>query len=56
MLVLGKIGLGSALSYIAAQMIGAFLGAVPVWLAYLPHWAATEDKGAKACMRRSRAP
>lgn len=28
-------------------MIGAFLGAVIVWLAYLPHWAATEDKGGK---------
>ena len=27
--------------YIAAQMIGAFLGAVLVWLAYLPHWRET---------------
>lgn len=33
--------------FIAAQMIGAFLGATLVWLAYLPHWAITEDKGAK---------
>jgi glycerol uptake facilitator protein len=33
--------------YIAAQMLGAFLGAVVVWLAYLPHWAATEDRGLK---------
>jgi glycerol uptake facilitator protein len=33
--------------YIAAQMIGAFLGAVLVWLAYLPHWAATADPAAK---------
>lgn len=33
--------------YIAAQMIGAFLGAVIVWLHFLPHWAETEDKGAK---------
>ena len=33
--------------YIAAQMIGAFLGGVLVWLAYLPHWAATTDPGAK---------
>ena len=33
--------------YIAAQMIGAFLGAVLVWLAYLPHWSITEDKAAK---------
>ncbi len=38
---------GSVPSYIAAQMIGAFLGAVVVWLTYLPHWEATEDKGAK---------
>jgi glycerol uptake facilitator protein len=33
--------------YVAAQMIGAFLGATVVWLAYLPHFAATEDRGAK---------
>lgn len=33
--------------FIAAQMIGAILGATLVWLAYLPHWAITEDKGAK---------
>jgi len=33
--------------YIAAQMIGAFLGAVLVWLAYLPHWSATADPAAK---------
>jgi glycerol uptake facilitator protein len=34
-------------SYIAAQMIGAILGAVVVWLTYLPHWAETPDPGAK---------
>jgi glycerol uptake facilitator protein len=33
--------------YIAAQMIGAFAGAVLVWLAYLPHWAITTDADAK---------
>jgi glycerol uptake facilitator protein len=33
--------------YIAAQMIGAFLGAVLVWLAYLPHWRETADPGSK---------
>ncbi|GGF71078.1 major intrinsic protein [Azorhizobium oxalatiphilum] len=33
--------------YVPAQMIGAFLGAVLVWLQYLPHWAPTEDKGLK---------
>ena len=29
--------------YIAAQLVGAFAGAVLVWLAYLPHWAVTAD-------------
>ena len=29
--------------YITAQLIGAFLGAVLVWLHYFPHWAATPD-------------
>jgi len=33
--------------YIAAQVVGAFLGAALVWLAYLPHWAITTDPGAK---------
>jgi glycerol uptake facilitator len=33
--------------YIGAQMIGAILGAVLVWLAYLPHWSATPDPGSK---------
>ncbi|WP_337042153.1 MIP/aquaporin family protein [Emticicia sp. 17c] len=33
--------------FILAQLIGAFLGAVLVWLVYLPHWSITEDKGAK---------
>jgi glycerol uptake facilitator len=47
MLLLGKIGFGGAISYIIAQLIGAFLGAVLVWLAYLPHWAVTEDKNLK---------
>lgn len=34
-------------TYIPAQIIGAFLGAVVVWLHYLPHWRATEDATAK---------
>ncbi len=33
--------------YIIGQMIGGFLGAVVVWLAYLPHWSETEDTGLK---------
>ena len=33
--------------YIAAQMVGGFLGAVLVWLMYLPHWAVTPDPAVK---------
>ena len=33
--------------YILAQMIGAFAGAVLMWLAYLPHWKATPDPASK---------
>jgi len=33
--------------YIIAQFIGAFIGGVIVWLAYLPHWVETEDEGLK---------
>jgi glycerol uptake facilitator protein len=33
--------------YIGAQMIGAILGAVLVWLAYLPHWRVTADPASK---------
>ncbi|MFC3995415.1 MIP/aquaporin family protein [Nocardiopsis sediminis] len=33
--------------YIAAQMAGAFTGAVLVYLAYLPHWGETEDAETK---------
>jgi glycerol uptake facilitator protein len=34
-------------TYWLAQFIGAFLGAVVVYLHYLPHWTKTEDKDAK---------
>ena len=34
-------------AYVAAQIIGGFLGATIVWLAYLPHWAATESAADK---------
>ncbi len=33
--------------YLAAQMAGAFVGAVTVWLAYHPHFAETPDPEAK---------
>lgn len=33
--------------YVAAQMAGAFLGAVLVWAVYWPHWALTPDPAIK---------
>jgi glycerol uptake facilitator protein len=33
--------------YIIAQFLGAFVGAVIVWLSYLPHWEETADPGLK---------
>jgi glycerol uptake facilitator protein len=33
--------------YVAAQMIGGFVGGIIVYLHYLPHWEVTEDKDAK---------
>lgn len=33
--------------YLAGQLTGAFVGAIIVYLAYLPHWKATEDPAAK---------
>jgi glycerol uptake facilitator protein len=44
---IGKFPWSSVPGYLAAQFLGAFLGAVVVWLAYLAHWPATEDPGAK---------
>ena len=44
---IGKFAWNDVPSYVTAQMIGAFLGAVIVWLAYLPHWKETADTGAK---------
>ncbi|QGU94032.1 MIP family channel protein [Clostridium bovifaecis] len=44
---IGKFSWASVPGYIIAQMLGAIVGAALVWLAYLPHWEATEDKAAK---------
>ena len=33
--------------FIAAQMLGAIVGATLVWLHYFPHWAETRDQDAK---------
>ncbi len=44
---IGKFPWASVPAYVLAQMLGAFLGAVIVWLAYLPHWAVTPEPGLK---------
>ncbi|MEA2267803.1 MAG: glycerol uptake facilitator protein, partial [Solirubrobacteraceae bacterium] len=38
---------GDVPEYLIGQFLGAFIGAVLVFLAYLPHWAETEDPGLK---------
>jgi glycerol uptake facilitator protein len=38
---------GDVPQIIAGEFIGAMIGATLVWLAYLPHWEATEDPGLK---------
>jgi glycerol uptake facilitator protein len=45
--VTGSFSWAEVPSYITAQLLGAFLGAIVVWLAYLPHWGATADPGDK---------
>jgi glycerol uptake facilitator protein len=44
---IGKFAWAQVPVYIAAQMLGAFIGGTIVWLAYLPHWAETADQGGK---------
>jgi len=44
---IGKFSWALVPGYVSAQMLGAITGAVVVWLAYLPHWAATTDQGGK---------
>ena len=45
--VAGDLPWGDVPQYILGQFSGAFIGAVLVFLAYLPHWAETEDPGLK---------
>lgn len=50
----GELALVEALLHMLAQLSGAFLGALLVWLAYLPHWAVTSDAQRKlACFSTS---
>src|SRR5919108_1046354 len=37
----------NVLPFWTAQFLGGFVGAILVWLAYLPHWEQTPDQGAK---------
>jgi glycerol uptake facilitator protein len=42
------------LTYIPAQLLGGFIGAILVWLHYEPHWLVTEDADLKlACFSTS---
>lgn len=45
--LLGHYTLQQMLLTISSQCLGAFIGAIVVWLAYYPHWRITEDKIAK---------
>jgi glycerol uptake facilitator protein len=47
MAIAGKLSWADVPVYIAAQFLGAFVGATLVWLAYLPHWAETPDQSLK---------
>jgi glycerol uptake facilitator protein len=44
---IGKFPWHDVPKYLAAQFLGAFLGAVLVWLTYLAHWPGTEDPSKK---------
>ncbi|MDQ3279576.1 MAG: aquaporin family protein, partial [Bacteroidota bacterium] len=45
--ITGKITWGVVPEYIAAQLIGAMLGSLAVWLAYYQHFSATDDAATK---------
>ncbi|MDR3590826.1 MAG: aquaporin family protein [Negativicutes bacterium] len=45
--MLGVYSVPHAVATMIAELVGAFAGGVVVWLAFLPHWEVTEDKGAK---------
>jgi glycerol uptake facilitator protein len=45
--VIGNTEWGDVPEYLAGEFVGAFIGAVLVYLAYSNHWKATEDPGLK---------
>jgi glycerol uptake facilitator protein len=47
---IGKGDFSKLIPYVIAQLLGAFVGGVLVWLQFLPHWSETPDAGSKlAC-------
>jgi glycerol uptake facilitator protein len=46
-MMIGVYSLPHAIVTMVAELAGGFVGGVIVWLAFLPHWEITEDKGAK---------
>lgn len=46
-LVLGKLDLATSLVYMAAQFLGAMIGALLVWLVYKDHFHRTDDAATK---------
>jgi len=46
-LLMGVYSVPVAINIMVAQLLGAIVGAALVWLAYLPHWKATEDQTTK---------
>jgi glycerol uptake facilitator protein len=45
--VTGKLAWADVPQYVGGQMLGALLGAILVWLTYLPHWRVTSDPDLK---------
>jgi glycerol uptake facilitator protein len=45
--VIGSFPWADVPGYLLAQLVGAFAGAVLVWLAHLPHWRVTADPASK---------
>ena len=46
-LILGTYTMTQALATMAAEVVGAFVGGIIVWLTYFKHWGETEDAGLK---------
>ena len=44
---IGKFSWSLVPTYILAQVTGAVIGAIVVWLAYFPHWKETDNAGSK---------